>query len=391
MIDWIVNLGRIDPVKEIIQIYHRTIIVMQRHRIGEWLNRMKFSALHKSKRNQIMRYIGVDLHTNSLTACYFDGGDYQFKTFETNKVGLSEFRLTLKKQDKLAVESTGNSNYFYQQIIKSVGEIIVVNPSQFNVIRNSVKKTDKNDARALAFYLSKEMLPESRVKSEAHIQVARISHSREQLVKTRTSLINKLHGIFNSLGYKLKKETLTTQKGLNGLLQYNLDELTKLEVNIFKQQIEQLTQGIKQMDALLQGAGEKLSGFKSINSIKGIGQKSASILLSCIGDIKDFESADKLAAYFGIVPRVSNSNETERSGRITKRGTKLGRTTLVQCTLVAIRYSDFLRSFYEKIKTKKGSGKAIIATARKLLKTIYLTLKNNWVFEDFPNYVLRKN
>ncbi|WP_203249662.1 IS110 family transposase, partial [Cysteiniphilum marinum] len=299
--------------------------------------------------------------------------------------------LTLKKQDKLAVESTGNSNYFYQHIIKCVDEIIVVNPSQFNVIRNSVKKTDKNDARALAFYLSKEMLPESRVKSEAHIQVARISHSREQLVKTRTSLINKLHGIFNSLGYKLKKETLTTQKGLNGLLQYDLDELTKLEVSIFKQQIEQLTQGIKQMDILLQGAGEKLSGFENINSIKGIGQKSASILLSCIGDIKDFENADKLAAYFGIVPRVSNSNETERSGRITKRGTKLGRTTLVQCTLVAIRYSDFLRSFYEKIKAKKGSGKAIIATARKLLKTIYLTLKNNWVFEDFPNYVLRKN
>ncbi|WP_203250207.1 IS110 family transposase, partial [Cysteiniphilum marinum] len=288
-------------------------------------------------------------------------------------------------------ESTGNSNYFYQHIIKCVDEIIVVNPSQFNVIRNSVKKTDKNDARALAFYLSKEMLPESRVKSEAHIQVARISHSREQLVKTRTSLINKLHGIFNSLGYKLKKETLTTQKGLNGLLQYDLDELTKLEVSIFKQQIEQLTQGIKQMDILLQGAGEKLSGFENINSIKGIGQKSASILLSCIGDIKDFENADKLAAYFGIVPRVSNSNETERSGRITKRGTKLGRTTLVQCTLVAIRYSDFLRSFYEKIKAKKGSGKAIIATARKLLKTIYLTLKNNWVFEDFPNYVLRKN
>jgi transposase len=306
-------------------------------------------------------------------------------------VGLSEFRLTLKKQDKLAVESTGNSNYFYQQMVKSVDKIIVVNPSQFNVIRNSVKKTDKNDARALAFYLSKEMLPESRVKSEAHIQVARISHSREQLVKTRTSLINKLHGIFNSLGYKLKKEILTTQKGLNSLLQYNLDELTKMEVSIFKQQIEQLTQGIKQMDALLQGAGEKLSGFENINSIKGIGQKSASILLSCIGDIKDFESADKLAAYFGIVPRVSNSNETERSGRITKRGTKLGRTTLVQCTLVAIRYSDFLRSFYEKIKAKKGSGKAIIATARKMLKTIYLTLKNNWVFEDFPNYVLRKN
>lgn len=87
------------------------------------------------------------------------------------------------------------------------------------------------------------------------------------------------------------------------------------------------------------------------------------------------------------MPRVSNSNETERQGRITKRGSKLGRTTLVQCTLIAIRYSPYLRDFYQRIKARKGSGKAIIATAKKLLGIIYLTLKNKWVFEDFPNFV----
>ena len=81
------------------------------------------------------------------------------------------------------------------------------------------------------------MLPESRVKTDTQLQVSRISSSREQLVKTRTSLINKLHGIFNSLGYKLKKETLTTKKGLNSLLEYNLDELTMIEVKIFKSQV----------------------------------------------------------------------------------------------------------------------------------------------------------
>jgi hypothetical protein len=59
----------------------------------------------------------------------------------------------------------------------------------------------------------------------------------------------------------------------------------------------------------------------------------------------------------------------------------------VQCTLVAKKYSPYLRQYYEKIKGKKG-GKAIIATARKFLGIIYRTLKNDWVFEDFPNFVL---
>jgi len=41
-----------------------------------------------------------------------------------------------------------------------------------------------------------------------------------------------------------------------------------------------------------------------------------------------------------------------------------------------------------RLKSKKGSGKAIIATARKLLGIVYRTLKNNWVFEDFNKFKL---
>ena len=134
--------------------------------------------------------------------------------------------------------------------------------------------------------------------------------------------------------------------------------------------------------------GQKLQGHKNLTSIKGIGPLTGSILLSVIGDIHDFADEGKLAAYFGIVPRVSNSNETERSGRITKRGSKLGRTALVQCALIAQRYSPYLKRFYEKTKARRGTGKAIIALARKLLGIVYRTLKNNWVFEDFPNFVL---
>ena len=60
----------------------------------------------------------------------------------------------------------------------------------------------------------------------------------------------------------------------------------------------------------------------------------------------------------------------------------------MQCALVAIRYSEYLRRFYDRLKGKKGSGKAIIATAKKLLGIIYKTLKNDWIFEDFANFVL---
>lgn len=90
------------------------------------------------------------------------------------------------------------------------------------------------------------------------------------------------------------------------------------------------------------------------------------------------------------MPRVNNSNETERSGRITKRGNNLVRTTLVQCSLIAVRYSPYLKTFYERVKDKRGTGKAIIALAKKFLGIIYQILRNDWVFDDFPNFLLAK-
>lgn len=115
------------------------------------------------------------------------------------------------------------------------------------------------------------------------------------------------------------------------------------------------------------------------------------MFLSTIGNVDDFENADKLAAYFGIVPKVSQSNETDNRGRITKRGSRLARTTLVQCTLIATRYSPYLKLYYDRIRQRRGAGKVIIATARKLLAIIYDTLKNGWVFNDFTQFQRRDN
>lgn len=335
------------------------------------------------------RYIGVDLHTNSLTACYLsDGEEMRFKTYGLSPSALRCFKQSLRVEDELAVETTGNTEFFIEQIGDSVSRVIVVNPREFKVIRNSVKKTDRNDARAIAYFLSKDMLPESRRKTQLQRQVGSLSQTRDKFVKSRTFFMNKVHGILNGCGIKLKKEKLGTEKGLKEVLKLKIDEISSFEVEVLVNEIRSLSDSIKQLDKKLIEVGSQLKGYEGLTSIKGIGERSAAILLSAIGDIDDFENEAKLCAYFGMVPRVSNSNETQRSGRITKRGTKIGRTTLVQCTLVAIRYSDYLRQFYEKLKKKKGSGKAIIATARKLLSIIYNTLKNGWVFEDFGNFVL---
>ena len=45
-------------------------------------------------------------------------------------------------------------------------------------------------------------------------------------------------------------------------------------------------------------------------------------------------------------------------------------------------------TFYQRIKQRRGGGKAKVALARKLVKIVHDTLQNNWVFEDFPSFTL---
>ena len=333
------------------------------------------------------RFVGVDLHKNMFVVSYYDDGSHRIGGYRLNE--MSRFIGELRGDDVVGVESTNNTRYFVNCIREHVGEVKVINPSQFKVISKSVKKTDKNDARVIAEFLSKDMVPEVRMKDKKSAQISSLAHTRDKLVKLRTALKNKIHNILSSHGILLKKESLSSDKALNRILDQPVDSIARVELEVIVTQIRSLNEGIKKLDKELEDKGKELPGHKNITSIKGIGDKSGSILLSVIGDINDFENEKKLAAYFGIVPRVSNSNETERQGRITKHGSKLGRTTLVQCTLIAIRYSPRLKTFYERIKARKGSGKAIIATAKKLLNVIYMTLKENIIFEDFANGLIR--
>lgn len=334
-----------------------------------------------------MRFIGVDLHTTQVTVCYLKTvSDYEFGKYQLDE--MENFVGTLQKTDQIAVEATGNTRWFVEQVREKVGRVIIVNPREFEVVKKSVKKTDKRDAMNLAKFLAVDMLPEVRGKSEQAETVQRLNETRTKLVRLKTCLMNKIHALAVSCGRKLKRESLSSKKGLQKVFGQAWTAVEKLELEIIVEQIESLNKSIKRLEMVIEEESKKLAGFENLITMTGIGARSAGVLLAVIGDVNDFPDEKKLASYFGIVPKVSNSNEKVQTGRITKRGSKTGRTTLVQCTLVAIRYNEYLRSYYERMKARRGHGKAKIATARKYLGIIYNTLKNDWVFEDFNNFVL---
>lgn len=256
--------------------------------------------------------------------------------------------------DEVAVETTTNTRYFLRCIRENVKAVHVINTTQYKVISELAKKTDANNAKLISKYLSKEMLPEVRMKEEVYADLKSLVNTWDKLVKLKRVLKNKIYNLLNAQGIPTTKEGMTSDNGLNRMHTYPVRPAARIEIEVMVEQIKSLNTGIARIDMVISDQRRNLGGHKQIISIKGI------------GDIHGFADEKKLAAYFGIVPQVSDSNETRHQGHITKRDNKLGRTVLVQNTLGAIKYSSYLRTFYGKIKAKKGSGKAIIATAKKL-------------------------
>ena len=78
-------------------------------------------------------------------------------------------------------------------------------------------------------------------------------------------------------------------------------------------------------------------------------------------------TSKKLVAYLGLDPKVKQSgDEPARSGRISKRGSPSARWALVEAAWTTVLQPGPMHAFYERIKARRGHGKAIVATARKL-------------------------
>jgi transposase len=151
-------------------------------------------------------------------------------------------------------------------------------------------------------------------------------------------------------------------------------------------QIEELDREVEALGAEIVRVGKTMAGLQRLLQVHGMNLLSAIALLAEIGDITQFETSKQLTAYAGLATSTRQSNETTRHGGITKRGRKRLRTVVIQAVLSMVnRTATPLMEFYQKKKREKGAGKAICATARKLLTIIFVLLKKDldyWYLED---------
>jgi len=122
-----------------------------------------------------------------------------------------------------------------------------------------------------------------------------------------------------------------------------------------------------------------------MTSLRGIGEKTATnFLVEMGGDIQKFKDHKKLIAMAGLDPAIYQSGKHDGHGRITKRGNRHLRRVIWLMTIRVIQFNDCFRQHYNK---RRQDGlpfkKAVLATAHKLLRTIFamLTQRTSFCYE----------
>jgi transposase len=335
-----------------------------------------------------MKHIGVDLHKTNFVVCFIEADDTQhLETYPLTRDGLSRFTRQLEAQDELAVEATQNVHYFYDQVKSHISRVAVVDTYRFGVVAKSKKKTDKADASALARFLKLGWLPEVPVPSEQIRTLRQLLQARETLVSMRTKLKNMAHAAFSRNGLALTRAAFASAVSRSRLMRRDdLPATDLLVLHAGLRQIEQLDSEIKMIEEEVLRLGHTLKGLRRLLQVHGLNLLSAISLLAEIGDINLFDTSKQLVSYAGLATSTKQSSETTRYGGITKRGRKRLRTVCIQAVLAMVnRTQTPLMEFYQKKKREKGAGKAICATARKLLTIIFVLLKKEldyWYLED---------
>lgn len=337
-------------------------------------------------RRWLGRAIGLDLHREFCEIAICESGQtYGGGRVKMTAEGIETLAGSLEPTDRVVMEVSSSAWEVARRLEGRCQRVVVVSPDDTG-IAHARAKTDKIDARTLATLLWKGELeavwtPDDRVRV-----LRRRLHRREQLVRARTRAKNEVHaGLMRTLQGKPPCSDIFGKKGRRWLeqLQQRLAVEEAESLGSALRQIDFLDAEIEQLERTVAKQMLSWPEARRLLTVPGVNVIAAASFLAAVGDIKRFRDSRKLIAYLGLDPRVRQSgDQPARPGRISKRGSSSARWALVEAAWSVVQQPGPLRAFYLRIKARRGHGKAIVATARKLATLFWCLLSRG---EDYAH------
>lgn len=331
-----------------------------------------------------MNYIGIDLHKMSSQICVLDDKDQVVEelSVKTERIRLAE---VLKRYvgSPLLIEASTES-LWAAPFLESLGHKVIVADPNFSAMyasRGAGKKTDRRDARALAYAVAHGIYRPAYRRSPQAQRVRDTLQVREALVRTRAGLITQTKTLLRKQGLRLARcsSTVFVQR----LEEMNLPTEMRDLFAPLCEMISGLCEQIQTLDQKLTQQSDKNQGVQKLMTVPSVGLITALCFSALIERPERFESADKVASYLGLVPseHSSGGDGKAKRGRVTKAGNLQMRNLLVQCAHSLLKCqkpeTQWLWSWAQWLETKNGNKQvAVVALARRLSGILWAMMRD---------------
>jgi transposase len=312
--------------------------------------------------------LGIDIAKLKFNACLIrPEGRLKHKVFPNDAHGFEQLSTWLVKQGvteaHACLEATGTYSDSLATYLHAQGHTVsVVNPAAIKAYARSVlsrTKTDRADASLIAQFCA-ERRPAAWVPPALELrELQALVRRLESLIEMRTTEENRL-----SSGIAVE----AVRESVEELLAH-LSEQIKRTQKLIGDHIDRHPDLKRQRELL--------------DTIPGIAETTAAVLLAEVPDIKQYKSARQVAAFAGVVPRERQSGSSVRGRvRLSKIGNSRLRKALYFPAITAIRCSPFFQQWAEGLRQRGKSKMAVIgAVMRKLVHLAYGVLKTGKPFD----------
>jgi transposase len=332
-----------------------------------------------------MTYVGLDVHDLTIVAVWRRAEEERKSVKVANdEKGIERLVKEVGTQDVWAVyETSGTGFVLHDQLTAMRWKVDVLATTKIpKSVRGKKRKTDIEDAVQLMNLLMAHgecgaelpnvWIPPVKIREDREVERHRLKLGDVVgQIKTRIKSILKVHGVRCplvmkspwTLKYRAWIRALSTPEG--GLVR-SLWSVLASEVRM----LEAAEQEVQVFDGEL----ERLSGEKAyqapaeaVTKIKGVGLVTAMTFLLELGDMERFSNSKKVGCYLGLTPTSHESGQaTDRKGHITRMGPWRIRKVLNQAAWALLRGNPLWKEWYEQLKLRRGTKKALVAVMRKL-------------------------
>lgn len=306
---------------------------------------------------------GIDISKSVFDIYNQEEGHFQLRNDES---GFKKLLKALPKTALVVMEATGYYHYRLAQFLyKNNVMVSVVNPlsvKRFIQMKLAKVKTDKSDAKSICEYGTLNELPLYNALTDVQAECLQLFRLLDSYIKKSTATKNKLHGE-DVLGVPSKTVYSSLKRDLGHL---------KKEISILESRLLELVKQDQQEQLTL------------LQTIPGIGLKTALFLIVVTDGFKRFESAKQLCSYVGITPTIRESGSSVRGrSRISKVGNRKLRNLVFLAAFSAYKYNKACKALFDRIVAKGKSKKlALIAVANKLLKQAFAIAKSGLPYDE---------